>query len=100
MALLLHTGLVNFPMATTVGGKSEIGGGEVENDPKKLDIIYGRPLNVVRALRGKGFENAERSLINGETLLRQRSKVGKNGPVLFLWPKKNLVDVIICNERI
>ena len=30
--------------AFSIGGKSEIGGGGVKNDPKKSDIIYGRPL--------------------------------------------------------
>ena len=32
--------------ALSIGGKLEIGGrGGVKNDPKKSDIIYGRPLN-------------------------------------------------------
>ena len=30
--------------AFSIGGKSEIGGGGVKNDPKKSDIICGRPL--------------------------------------------------------
>ena len=29
--------------AFSIGGKSEIGGEGVKNDPKKSDIIYGRP---------------------------------------------------------
>ena len=32
--------------AFSIGGKSEIGGRGVKNDPKKLDIIYGRPLTT------------------------------------------------------
>ena len=30
--------------AFSIGEKSEIGGRGVKNDPKKSDIIYGRPL--------------------------------------------------------
>ena len=30
--------------AYSIGGKSEIGGGGVKNDPQKSDIIYGRTL--------------------------------------------------------
>ena len=37
-----------YKKAFIIGGKSEIGGrGGVKNDPKKLNIIYGRPLTII-----------------------------------------------------
>ena len=35
-----------YKNAFSIGGKSEIGGRGVKNDPKKSDIIYGWPLKL------------------------------------------------------
>ena len=49
--------------AFSIGEKSEIGGGGVKNDPKKSDIIYGRPLLEHRYIAAREFSDLKLELL-------------------------------------